>query len=155
MIGGMAMLDVESFLLGMAAGGGGGGVTVPAGIEVGSFTVASNANTITVNHGFGHVPKIAAVIATLPEGWRNTLYFEYLGSSPGYGDYDNSYPAGQKLDSVAGVYSPPDGLTYYQTSNTYTTYPAAMTETSITFATGRYYNIQFVPGVTYFYVIGG
>lgn len=130
------------------------GINIPTGIEVGSFTVVSNANTITVNHSFGHVPKIAVVIAALPEGWSDTLFFELLGSSPLYGDYDNSYTASQKLDSVTRISYINDEYNY-QTTNTYSTYPASMTDTSITFVTGRYYNAQFVPGVTYFYVIGG
>lgn len=131
-----------------------GDVTIPSGIEVGSFTVVSNANMITVNHGFGRVPKIAVVLAALPEGWRNSLVLEYLGASPAHGVYDNSYLGAQKLDGVTAAYEFSDGFSY-QTSTTYTTHPASMTDTSITFATGRYYGAQFVPGVTYFYVIGG
>ena len=51
MIGGMAMLDVESFLLGMAAGGGGGGGGNPNYVETITGTIANPWGS----HAFGDI----------------------------------------------------------------------------------------------------
>lgn len=131
---------------------GGGGA--PANVEIGTFTVDSTANQVTVQHSFGHVPKMAFVFNTSTAWSPNALLCEELMSSPENGDFDISYSSSQRRNTVIGsVYN--ETTKQFYSSDTYTTYPASMTATEIVFATGRYYSIQFKPGYTYFYVIVG
>lgn len=64
MIGGMAMLDVESFLLGIAAGRGGGGGKSYA---TGTYTLASVTEAIEFNPGLSFTPRIFVIYAANPD----------------------------------------------------------------------------------------
>ena len=131
-----------------------GGDPIPAGCEIGLFTPTEDENTHTVSHNIGEVPKYAICVCVTNKAWANiaggTILFEDLSSDPETGTFDISLSSNHKRNDVAIMNA--DGVQYYG-SNTYTTYPAEMTSSSVTFATGRYYSGQFKSGETYLYVL--
>lgn len=131
------------------------GSAVPAGCEIGIFTPDSDLNTVTVSHSLGVVPRTAAVIGNLngEAGSDNKamIMMEFLGSDMTGRVFDNSYTTTQCPRAI--YQSNSTSGTEYQTTTTYTTYPAAMTSTEVTFATGRYYSGKFAAGKSYIYVI--
>lgn len=139
----------------------GGGFTPPAGIEIGKVDVVSDSLSLTINHSLGVVPKYAIILmaingnyADIPytTGQGNPLIFEELASDPETGVFDKSLGSGRYRDSVVGINTSSD-FSQFSVTNTYSTVPAAMSDTEVTFATGRYYSIKFWGGMTYVYMI--
>ena len=136
------------------------GNQIPAGCEIGTFTVSEVSTTATVQHNFGTVPRIAVVIGVLGKDYgdydlpSNTspLLVEVLGTDPADGVFDISKTSGSHVLNTLWNLNMTSQTSMQQT-NTYTTYPASLTETSVTFAMGRYYNGKFIPGDTYVYVL--
>lgn len=131
-----------------------GGDPIPAGCEIGLFTVTENENTHTISHSLGEVPKFAYCFLTLNKAWSNiaggTILNEELMSDPETGTFDVNLNGNHKRNNVQIMNS--DGKQFYGT-NTYTTYPASMTSSTVTFATGRYYSGQFKANSTYIYIL--
>lgn len=132
-----------------------GGDPIPEGFEVGVFTPTENEYTHTVRHSFGIVPRTAIVIGTLNGGEgldnKTNIMCEYLMSDFADRIFDRTRTGAKCPNAVITV----NGTTgeEYQSTNVYTTYPASMTATDVTFATGRYYGGKFMAGHTYLYVI--
>ena len=129
-----------------------GGLSLPDGCEIGAFTPVTDSYTVTVSHNLGEIPKSAFCIAVVNRDFTNipdtTILLNELIADPQTGEFDISLPSSRNRRSVV---SKGDGV--YLTTDTYTTYPASMTATEVTFATGRYYSGKFKTGVNYVYIL--
>lgn len=132
------------------------GDPIPAGCEIGTFTVSENENTHTISHSLGEIPKFAVCLCVPNTAYANmtagTIIFEDLAKNPTTGDFDRTYDANHRRNEVVSIGNPTNDP-YFQGTATYTTYPASMTSTEVTFATGQYYNGQFKNGYTYIYIL--
>ena len=133
-----------------------GGITPPSGMEIGTITPESDSLTLTINHSLGVVPKWAYILAAvngsyddLPSRTGSTLLSEEISTDPETGVFDITLNTNHCRNTVVSYNS--TGPAFFS-SPTYTAYPATMTSSSVTFATGRYYSATFRAGVTYLYV---
>lgn len=130
------------------------GNPIHAGCEIGTFEVDENSYTVTIPHSLGEVPKFAYCVIVPNSSWANIpnadILMEDLMSDPQTGVFDITLNSNRKRNNVVG-YNAASNIA--QGTGTYTTYPAAMTSTDVTFATGQYYSYLFKPGYKYVYVI--
>jgi len=130
------------------------GNAIPDGCEIVVFEVAEAALTVTVAHSLGVIPKVAFCIGVYNSDYDDypdySLVSEIIGADPATGQFDVAASTANKIDVVQSYN--PDNNVYYATT-TYTTYPASMTAQNVTFATGRYYNARFNPGVKFIAVL--
>ena len=133
-----------------------GGDPIPAGCEIGIFTPTENENTHTVTHSLGEVPKFAVCLLVPNGSYSNviqgSIVCENLASDPTTGVFDRTLGGGNKRDDVISI-TATSAAPSFQSTNTYSTYPAAMSSTEVTFATGRYYSGQFKANNTYVYIL--
>ena len=131
-----------------------GGDPIPAGVEIGMFETSANETSVTISHGLGIIPKFAIALAVPDSEWTDisgsTILLEELMSDPQTGTFDISLN-GSRVRNVAVSYNNTSNTTL--SSNTYTTFPASMTDNEVTFATGRYYGGVFTSGVKYIYIL--
>lgn len=126
---------------------------ITTGAKVGLFTPTEDLYTITISHDFGVIPKMAFIIGVPNKSaWVDVpgsmILYEALGTNPETGDFSNDYGGNQKI-ATGTIFD----TTLYHALTPYTTYPANMTVTDVTFVTGRYYNGKFKAGYTYIYII--
>lgn len=130
------------------------GITLPDGCEIGVFTPTEDENTHTVTHSLGEIPKFAFCLAIPNRAWTNidggTILLGLLGVDPLTGEFNQSAGTGHKMDNVTVSNSSHE---QYNQTNSWTTYPASMTATSVTFATGRYYSGKFKANEHYVYIL--
>lgn len=146
-------MDVMDLRRGLMASILSGGFKAPAGCEIGVFTTDTDSLSYTVQHTLRKTPKFAICLAVPNASWADiqgsAILLEYLMTDPQTGEFDISLPASRiKNTLIASV----DGSTVNQTT-TYTTVPADVTDTSVTFATGRYYGSKLAAGMTYLYIL--
>ena len=146
-------MDLMDIRRGLMASISSNGFKAPAGCQIGVFTTDTDSLSYTVQHTLGTTPKFAIVLAVPNSSWTNipsaAILFEYLMTDPQTGEFDISLPTSRNKRVV--VLST-DGSTVNQTE-TYTVTPADVTDTSVTFVTGRYYGAKFVAGMTYLYIL--
>lgn len=130
------------------------GIKLPEGCEIGTFTPDVDSNTFTVSHNLGEVPKFAICLNVPNEDFADIqdsiIIFEALFADPQTGDFDITLASSRRRNDVMSYSA--TAQTYFNT-NTYSTYPASMTNTDVTFATGRYYSGKFKVGVNYVYIL--
>ncbi|MEE1137431.1 MAG: hypothetical protein U0M02_03025 [Acutalibacteraceae bacterium] len=126
---------------------------ITTGAKVGLYTPTEDLTTITITHDFGVIPKMAFIIGVPNKNaWVDVpgamILYEALGTNPETGDFKNEYGNNKKIASGTIF-----GTDIFYALTPYTTYPVSMTDTDVTFVTGRYYNGRFKAGYTYIYVL--
>lgn len=120
------------------------GIKLPDGCEIGTFSPNEDSYTITIQHNFGEIPKIALCIAV------PNCSFEDIPSKAIMLEYFVVQPKN-------GVLWPSTVVDYeyysYDNSKLSNTYHASSTATEVTFVTGSFDEYVFKAGVNYVYIL--